>query len=677
MARRATKKKNVKVEKVKVGDTSVRTEVAEDIVKKVFQRLMGDLRIRDSQDIPKFNGVLCNLLAYDTALETDEERTKYAKGETEVITKIRYPKTLGHIQDAASSLQQILFPIRQMYGSVAITPAKQKESAALVTVMNTHAKLFRHYTSYYGAIFDGLAFNRGIIETRWEGVKGWRSTARPDRRNLETSENYYTLKEGNNVAQLDVYNTILDNSVDFEEYAEKAGFYAKVERFSEDGILRLAKDGEIAITSEVKKGLRRLIWGNGKSKIEGSEKFYHLLIPMLGVSAGSGGYRGLYQERPEFVRDFYNKLANDEIDCDGPSFNVEKYIGGSVRSRCDSNAVNELLTFVGRIEPKVFGLGEVEELQIWEFKILNGEWLVGARVVADSHGLIPCNVTTPKTELGESSYSLAELLAPFQDGTNSLMNVFLRGARKDTNNGRTFYSANHVKLDQMADPSSGDIPVDLSDLPTDRRSLDAVVKNLPGNRVSSASLEAIRLLEDAMQDIFPVDQISQMANLNRPVDHQSRSVSQLSNTAMFVQARLIHEQLVGTSNFIQTQNIIYKQEALTIFNRNGEIQEIDPSIFKDRELEVAVSDGLRGIDTIAIANRIENLLGYMFQSGKLQAEFDLPAMTTFLLNMEGAHVDMDAFKYQNDYDRLEPEQKQAAFQLLQQAIQQAQQGEQE
>lgn len=650
------------------------------ILDKLFNVIAPSLRARDS-DVAHFSEILTGLAAKNSGLDSgkeSEEAAKYKNGSGQVLTNIRYPKTFGHVQDIAVNIMQVMFPVRQMYGSIAVTPTKQKESAAFVSVMNTHAKLFRHYTQFYLAIWDGIAYNRGIVETRWATQYGWKAAAQADRRNLTERSNFQEIRAGNAVRKLDVFNTILDYSAEFSEYSDSGNFYGVVERFSDLSLKRMANEGKITLSEKASKGLRRVIYNDGSKQTVGGQFYDNSVISHVYNRGSSFG--GLYHAKGDLHSHYY-ATAGDIHGCEDHKpreFNLGNYLGRAASAEVSDEAAgaNEMLRLVIRVIPKELGLGPSDDIQIWEFKILNGLHIVGAKQVATAHGYLPCSITTPKSELdSKSGLGFGEMFSPFQEGANSFLNIFLRHARSENLGGKTLVSSQHVNpMDFNNDAAV--IPVDLSDMPADKRSIDHVARQFVPNRVSNAPIEASAMLRQSMQDIFPTNVFAEMAALNRPVAHQSRSVAALGNTHTFVHARIIHEQMVSPANFIQTQNIIHRQESLTIFDQTGTKVEIDPSIFRNAELDIAVSDGLRGVDTIAIADRVENLLKYMYQSGRLQSEFDLPKMTTYLLNMEGASIDMDAFRYQNEFDKLEPEQKQIAFQLLQQLAQQQQEEQQ-
>ncbi len=143
---------------------------------------------------------------------------------------------------------------------------------------------------------------------------------------------------------------------------------------------------------------------------------------------------------------------------------------------------------------------------------------------------------------------------------------------------------------------------------------------------------------------------------------------------MFRLARVISEQAITPISYMQTQNIYHFQKEMTVLDSTGNAIVVQPDMFRQAGVQVAISDGLRGIDTVSISNRIAEIIRYALQSRRIQSELDVVKMVRFLLSIEGATIDINQFRYDTPFDALDDQQKQMAYQLLQQAL--AQQGQQ-
>jgi hypothetical protein len=58
------------------------------------------------------------------------------------------------------------------------------------------------------------------------------------------------------------------------------------------------------------------------------------------------------------------------------------------------------------------------------------------------------------------------------------------------------------------------------------------------------------------------------------------------------------------------------------------------------------------------------------QNPQAAQEFNIAEIVNYITTLIGDHTSFAQFKFKNDFDRLNPEQKQQAFQLLQAALQQ-------
>jgi hypothetical protein len=444
---------------------------------------------------------------------------------------------------------------------------------------------------------------------------------------------------------------------------------------------------------------------DGVLKLENEDLPYYNTTPhfkgsRLGGGGGSGKstFGGLYYYRNDFRT--YNKQLREDSDLDQAQkarnegckpFDLLRSLHHGKMSDYDDKpaAKNELLTITIRAREKDINLSSRvgtsgdgndtnNDMKIWRIAVLNGVRIVSVKEVAENHGMLPCSVTVPKTELSKhNSLSISELLLPFQEADSSLMNIFLKQARSDKNKGITYYAKDLVDMGDMLDPSTGRIGVSMQDLDKNGRqySLRDLIHNVQGHPINNSLLDASNLLTQKTQDIFPTQSIDNLANLNRPVTHQSRQLTQMQNLPIYILARTIHDELLEPQNYMHTEDIIAYSDTLRVINENGEEESIDPNTLDLEDLDLAVSDGLRGVDTIAVMDRLNQILQYAFQSPEANREYDVMKIADYLLKMEGANINMEAFKFQNPFDALPPEQKQLALQLLQQAAQQQQEGQ--
>jgi len=687
MVKRAKRVKSVGSERLTISDRSLSKKKHDELLTWLFDRIM-PAYCEHTDRVYLYDCVTEGLAAkYENKGFEKEREIAYAKGQTSIQSDIKYPKVLGNVNDIAANVINILFPARQMYGSVETSPTKQDITAAFVSEMNKNSRKFKHFTNMTKCITDAIAYNVAIVENDYLEVKGYTGSKTRERSNLSATNNTQIIKRGTRLKHLDIYNTILDWSADIENYSTDAEFYVKVERVTDNDLLRKQEQGEILLANDILNLLRRPKVNGGK--IETSSKgspFYntgHFSTTVLGNRGGSS-FAGMYHYRCDFrsrynhIREHYSHEDNNK------PFDHIKSIYGSDGERIKEKqtALNELVTITIRASEEDIGLSSKQGTardqsdgknirKIWRIGIVNGIRIVSIDEIATNHGMLPCSVTVPKTELSDTcSLSLSEQLLPFQEADSSLMNIFIKQARSDKNKGLTFYAKEIVDLDEWADPTTGRIGVNLKNKsgPDGKNyRLQDLVHNVQGHPINRSLIEGMGLLEQKSQDIFPTQSVDQLANLNRPVTHQSRSLTQLQNLPVFIFARTIHDELLEPQNYMHVMDIINNNDTISMMNSEGNEEQVDPTTLDLESVDLAVSDGLRGIDTIAVMDRLNQILQYAFQSPEVLREYDVMLIADYLLKMEGANIEMEAFKFQNPFDALPPEQKELAVQLLQQA----------
>lgn len=620
----------------------------------------------------RYDRIMRDVAAY-LELEGAEEKLALKKnaGKVGAVPSLRFPLVDGHLQNVLTEVMNTLFPARNMYGSTVLEPDTKRVAQAMIAVMNHHAQVFGHYTQFGLAVTDGLLFNLMAVEYGWRidaGVRMIRGEQRND-----------VLRSGNEVRRLDPYNLFLDWTVAFQNYAFEAQFYASVEKISSFNARSRLLSGRWRSVPELEKSLREVKFENGVATlVQNSAPFYQGFTSMLGIATGHGALNGLFEERPS-IRPRH-MIRGDCGPGQSRAFELSNYINSNEQdSEVTAQLPNEVLRITARIVPSDFGLSESRQVEVWKFEVLNGMWIVRAEQQITGHGVLPLGLCAPTLDMGElNSKSLAEKLVPFQDWISNMFNLHLKKLRKNVNNGLTLYDPKRVKLNEMDDPSSGFVPVSVpEDVDTaDGRAVTTAVHRIPDQPTNGDGINELGIVEKMMQGIMPTAQLESVAGLQRAVDHQSRTVASAAGRRTFHIARQISDLALTPGMYAMTMNIISHQQAISLPGPQGEMIQINPEVFADADIKLAISDGLRGVDNVSIANRVENMIRYALQSRRVQTEVNVLEMIAYLLQLEGANFSIEQFRYDSPLDSLEPDQKEIAFQLYQQALA-AQQQQQE
>ena len=609
-----------------------------------------------------------------------EEREKMrAAGETDFLPDQRYPITQGHVDDIVTHMLQILFPARQMYGATEVDPDEQNIASAFVHVLNTHGDQFAHYKQYGKMLHDAIAFNHTGLKLEWANRIGWLAHRQNELGQVGSND---ILQAGNKITCPDIFNTIWDYHVNPSDYPSEAQLFCEIERVSMYQLMKLAAENQLYGPKGMGKMLRDITYEHGVGHISDTSKpFYNDYWPNLFGGTHSGWHEqgvntGLYEQRPYIRSKHYYETSNTGNTC-GQAFDLNAYLGNNDEDTRIDYRANELLKMYVRLVPKEFGLSDSRDLQVWEIWVLNGTWIVKATLAGIAHGMMPVTRCVLKTEHGdEESKSVAERLVPFQDLISNTYNLYVKGQRKSVNNGLVFYDSERVKLHQMRDPTSGYVPVTrTTDAINKREPVSNLIHTVSERPEINTSINDIRQIKEIMQDIMPTDMLQTMADLNRATTHQSQTVSNAGSRRVFRLSRDISTETISPVNYMMTQNIIAFQQPMNMIDSNGDTIKVNPKQFRDSGIQVAVSDGLRGIDTVAIADSIQQVIQYALQSRRTHSSFDVVKMIEYMLHVQGATFDIEKFRFDTPFDSLDEEQKQMAFQLLQQAAQQ--QGDQQ
>ena len=85
-------------------------------------------------------------------------------------------------------------------------------------------------------------------------------------------------------------------------------------------------------------------------------------------------------------------------------------------------------------------------------------------------------------------------------------------------------------------------------------------------------------------------------------------------------------------------------------------------------MEFTISDGLRGLDKLILVETIKELLTLLVQNPNTALEYDIAAVIYYVTTLIGDHTSFAQFRFENEFDKLPPDQKEIAFQLLQKAM---------
>ncbi len=306
------------------------------------------------QLVTRYSAIVEDLAGYMKLTKDSEELAKRAHGgESTAVPDQKYPLASGPIEDMITHVLTILFPPRQMYGSVELDKDKQTTAAAFASVLNEHARLFNHYTNMGKMVFDALVYNLGAIECEWTANHGYLMSARNQAGLLGSSG---LLFEGNAVKHLDAWNLILDYTTQVSNYGANAEFYATIENVSRFNLLRDMMEKKLYAPLTVRDQLRQIVKaGDGYTLADPSAPFYPGWNTAFGFADTTRYGVGLYKRKPA-IRSQYMGV-NCGAGNTQSGFNLANYMNGDTSaSEAAILHANEKLVITARIIPSEWKL---------------------------------------------------------------------------------------------------------------------------------------------------------------------------------------------------------------------------------------------------------------------------------------------------------------------------------
>lgn len=540
--------------------------------------------------------------------EDKKREIEYRQGKSSkpVDQKIQFAAT--QLDDMETYLMSVFAPETGMFEALA-RKDQQPVANAFATKLNKDADRMSYYAEIALGLKCMLRYDIGGWVPMWKELKGLKPGN--DSSGLMKKSAKVSWK-GTHIKAIDVYNTLLDPAHHPSQVALFGEFFATVDVHRQFTIEKMLDDGEIV---------------GGERFLESCNNNITYYKPKPNIRGEQ--FRGTGQS-PDWV----NVLSAGSDSEAGKGFEVVK--------------------FCAWVRPKRFGISEDVELQVWEFTIIGMQYIAAMRKVENTHSMLPICLAKPSNDLfGLDQKSSAEMLLPLQRFASYLFNIHQRAARKALY-GLLFYDAKQVPLqDHLKDDlESAQIPVNL--VGTDKKLQDIVlaVNNAPD---TGKIMDQINNVLQLMQHMLPTNLQQAMANLDRATQYQAATVAQGANKRNLKLAKIIDDQAFKNLRFILMWNMYDKQDNLEMIGPDGAIVSLEPSKLRDTELEFTISDGLKGIDRLALMSNYNEIYGKMVQIPGISQQVDMLGLINYLSSLMGDKTDLTQFKLPNGIAQVPPE----------------------
>lgn len=563
----------------------------------------------------------------DERRRRDNKRGRGVKPVDEKLSLI-----FAQIDEAVTYLLSVLAPDEAIYSAIA-PREKQAIATAFAALMNQHAEYFGHFANYARFLTDAIKYNFGAFGVFWREIVGNVVTPRSSRLNTGKFTTGI-VASGNEIYAFDVYNLLIDPSVHPVDTPKLGEFFAYIDIVTPFRLRQMERQQEIFRVDTLLDGANNLTY-----------KYY--------------------EERPAI-------RSSNSVQLPGGATDWVALL--SAYGQKDASLKRyELVHMYAWIVPKEFGLSPDDSYQIWRFILGGNSFIMYAEHMQNAHALLPCNVAMPfEDHFSWNALSIAERLIPHQNFASFVMNAHQQSVRKRLFGGLTIYDPRVIPALSADDVDliGGKVATTTTAPDVDLRRKVLQLNDVPETNNTMTNISSSI---DLMQQILPTNLQQQVAGLDRATQYQAAATVQSANRRNLKIAKIINSQAMNTGRLMQYYNIIEFQQTFELLTPDGQIITGSPDDFRDANIQFTLSDGLKGLDKLALIINIKEVLAAVLQSREASAQIDVVAVINYWTSLLGDHTDFSQFRVKSPIDVLPVEQRNLAFQLLQAALQQQQQ----
>lgn len=546
------------------------------------------------------------------------------QGSSPKTTDINLSIGASQLDTVATALIDMLVPTNKMYEPFTDS-ANQNSAAAVTAKMNRDADEFGHIVSYNKIFSDVLRYDLGGALLEWTAVYGNKLTNGP-LNDVVVTQNQ-EVYSGNKLTALDMRNTFFDPNVAPENVSANGSYAGFVETLTVSQLNELIDQGK-------------------------------LFAEYLDDSFSLASQLVSYNVRPVLHNASTNSMAKLR------THNYDLLFDNSANP--DKNI--SLVTIFIKLRPAQFGLSTSMAPEVWCFRLL-GERIVYGASLPNAHARLPIVLTTSTMDsLGEAMIGPARTLIPLQSFASFLVNAKRRSYRKQLY-GLTYYDKNRIDMRQVINATNHNdfenayVPVDVPD----GGSIGQVVSSFNDAPDTSSVLTDLANVQSLMQDILPTDSRQALANLSRVSQWQAQRTVRETDKRTIKIARLLNTSLITPIKFISVFNILQFMDSLEIQQPDGSVATVPIAELRDSNIQFMISSALRGIDKDIVADKFRDIINSLLQVPNLTSQFDVTRIIKYWSSLLGQDIDLGQFRIESEFDKLSPQQKQAAYELLAQA----------
>lgn len=551
-------------------------------------------------------------------------------------TQFRSPLMAAKLEDLTTFAMGIFYPDTGMFETIA-HKNKMDVAKGFSADLNKSADKFNYFSELVKFLNCAWRYNLAGVGVFWDEIYG--SKVDLPHGGITELDEQTLIWSGNNIENLDMYNTLMDPTVHPSDVPMYGEFYATVKKCTDFAIRRDEDDGKIY-------GAHRVL-DEFKSGASAGVTFFNEHPTLRGAHEGSGS-----------ETDWDDMLSAGTADSFISSIEKIDYYGWLVPEQFN------LLPRTEKREP------DNQRMAIYHVTIGNMGHILNAVPVQATHGMLPCAFTVPnEDEMYDQVKSYAELLLPFQDFADFLLNLHVAASRKRLY-GVVIYDPSKVELGDLEDNASGYVATKHGVFTEDIRKFVFPINDAPD---TTGTLQEVGQVLDLMEVIVPTQQARQVADLERATQYQAAATVQASSRKNFKIARVIDDQAFKPLRMQLMMNTYQFRERITILDSNGQEFEIDPQAYRDSQIEFTISDGLKGLDRLSLITLMKDIINTVIQSQQAIQEIDIMALLDYWTSLVGDRTDLSQFRKQLptivEFVQALPDEMEVKPLLLEQAMQ--------
>jgi hypothetical protein len=527
------------------------------------------------------------------------------KGQAKPVTH-NLALAAAQLDDAESYLMSVFAPDMNLFECAA--PAEKSEAAkALTDEINRQGGRGMYYREFVKVCQGAMRYNFAAITCHWQQEKGYVFKAG---QSGVVQKEIGTVWQGNAIHCADVYNFFYDTNIHPVDLPRKGEWFAEVDILSPFRAMKDQQDG----------------------REYGIDRFWNYVDNKLDPVQGTSFWRA-----PPIVR------KDDILGSTGSETNWVSSFRGADQVAISSQPAIERWKWIGWVRPKMLGLSDSNNIELWAIHVMQGSYLTYAVRLDDTHGMLPVACAAPlEDDLGNNQRTYAERLLPLQHFSSFLLNTHQDATRKSLYGITVYDQRLFPGLDlSQADLTSAVIPMRGSAMNVD---IDKAFRHYAGPPQTTQNVEMIDGIMKVMQTILPTDLYRQVADLERATLYQAAATVQTGNRRSLKIARMMSNQCLEVLKWMMVYNIYAKVSAVDYTDETGKTKQVPASQFVNLGLENYISNGLRGIDRLMIITAFKEVLSMVLQSQQAIQEIDIVKLLTYFFNLVGEYVDLNSFR---------------------------------